>query len=191
MNFDQYGDVIGFNPEAGPQDFDYDIMGGRQAAEDAAYQRATQRLDPQFESRQASLETDLRNKGLRPGDQAYDAAMANFGRERNDAYEMARLGAVGEGRQESQLSFGQGLSAAELNAQLQGQRFGQGAQANQIANALRQQQIMEDLYRRDFNLSEVDRLLQGQMVQGGPPSSGGQTESSGGGNTVAGYLTGE
>lgn len=196
MDFDQYGGPIQFNAEAGPQDFNYDMGNQRQVAEDAAYGRATARLDPQFAAREDSMRTQLRNQGLRAGDRAYDSAMENLGKERNDAYEMARLGSVGEGRTEQQLGFGQAAQQAGLNAQFQNQRYGQGAQTNQISNALRQQQVQEDLYKRDFNLSEVDRLLEGQMVQGGPPSTGGQTttgqtgQTSGGGTVASKYLGG-
>lgn len=192
MNFDQYGGPVGFNPEAGPQDFNYDAGGNRARAEDAAYARATSRLDPQFAAREDAMRTQLRNQGLRAGDRAYDSAMENLGKERTDAYEMARLGSVGEGRTESQLGFTQAAQQHGMNADLQGQRYGQGVQSNQIANALRQQQIQEDISKRGFNLDEVDRLLQGQMIEGGPPSTGGTTQTGKGeSSTVAGkYLGG-
>lgn len=177
MDFDRYGGPIGFNPEAGPSDFQFDLSGNRMRAEDAAYQRATNRLDPQFEKREEDLRIRLHNQGLREGDRAYDSAIANLGKERTDAYEMARLGSVGEGRTEMAQDFGQQQSMAQMNAALQGQRFGQGVQSNQIANALRSQQVQEDLFKRGYNLDEVDRLLQGQLVQGGPPSTGGATQS--------------
>jgi hypothetical protein len=148
MNFDQFGD---------PEAFNYDPTAGRQHAEDAAYQRQVNRLDPMFASQQRDLETKLRNQGLAPGDQAYDAAMKNFGMTRNDAYEQARLGSSAEGRTEA------------------GQLFSQATQQNQIANALRTQRINEALGKRGFNLSEVERLLQGQQISGGPPASGGGT----------------
>jgi len=182
MDFSKYGDVVGFNPEAGPQDFNYDIAGGRERAEQAAYERATNRLNPMFDSQQQALETRLRNQGLRQGDQAYDAAMNNFNFGRNDAYEQARLGAVGEGRTEAQQDYSQYANTAQMNAALQGQRYGQGVQNNQIANALRQQQAEEDLFKRNYNLDEVERLLAGQKIEGGPPTTGGQTQSGAGTN---------
>lgn len=190
MDFNQYGGPVQFNAEAGPQDFQYDLGGNRMRAEDAAYQRATSRLDPQFGKREEDLRIRLHNQGLKAGDRAYDAAMENLGRERQDAYEMARLGSVSEGRTEMGQDFGQQQAIAQMNAAMQGQRYGQGVQTNQIANALRQQQIQEDLYKRGFNLNEADRLLQGQLVQGGPPTSGGQTQTGQGGNTVASQYLG-
>ena len=150
FDWSKYGDV---------QQFNYDPTQQRQMAEDAAYQRQTNRLDPAWDSRQTSLVERLNNQGLRPGDQAYDAAMRNFDMGRNDAYEQARLGSTAEGRSEADLMFGQ------------------SAQQNAIANALRSQSINEGLGQRGYNLSEVERLLNGQLISGGPPSSGGATQT--------------
>jgi hypothetical protein len=204
MDFGQFGDVIGpeqvagedrFNFNQGLENFEYDPLTFRQNAEDAAYQRATSRLDPQWQAQEQSLMTRLRNQGLSPGDQAYDAAVANFNRSRNDAYEQARLGSVAEGRAEDQMLFGQQLGAHQQNVGQQGQLFGQALQGqnmrnsqqqqeyaqamqnSQYANALRSQQIQEALYQRGYPLSEVERLLAGQSITGGPPSSGGQTQT--------------
>jgi hypothetical protein len=137
VDWDQYGEVIGFDPAQ-----------QRQHAEDSAYQSATNRLDPQFQSQANQLEISLRNKGLRPGDQAYDSAMANFGRTRNDAYEQARLGSVSQGRDETAL----------------------GMQTNEYANQLRSQQIQEDLYKRGYTLEQINALMQGQELEGSSPS---------------------
>ena len=215
MDFDQYGgpiqptDVQGvdrFSFDQGMQDFEYDPLNFRQQAEDAAYARATSRLDPQFASQQQALETKLRNQGLSPGDQAYDAAMGNFTRGRNDAYEQARLGATAEGRAEASNLFGQQIQAHQQNigqqdqayrqalesskqqAAQQGQEYAQAQQSNALANQLRQQQIQEDLYKRGFALDEVDRMLQGQIIQGGPPTTGGTTSTES--STYVGNLLG-
>jgi len=150
FDWGQFGDI---------QQFNYDPTQQRQAAEDAAYQRQANRLDPLFASRETALIERLNNQGLRPGDQAYDSAIANFETGRNDAYEQARLGATSEGRTEADLMFNQSLTQ------------------NQIANALRQQGMAEGLTQRDFDLSEVERLLQGQLISGGPPTSGGTTQT--------------
>jgi hypothetical protein len=131
LDWEQFGDVEGFDPTA-----------NRQAAEDAAYGRSTQRLDPRFESQRATLETQMANRGLRAGDAAYDSAMGNFNTGRNDAYEMAQMGAVGEGRDEVGLNL----------------------QTNERANALRQQQIQEYLGKRGQSLSESNALQDSQNL---------------------------
>lgn len=123
--WDQFGNVIGFDPTQ-----------QREAASNAAYERSMMRLDPQFNQEQQQLEINLRNRGLRPGDEAYDTAMSNFGRRRTDAYEMARRGAISEGRGEFDVMM----------------------QANQRANALRDQRIQEYIAKRGYSLGEVEKL---------------------------------
>jgi hypothetical protein len=124
-DWDQFGDVI-----------DYDSAEARQKAEDAMYQKQTARLDPQFAKQQEKMEVDLRNRGLRPGDPAYDSAMNSFLTGRNDAYEQARLGSIGAGRDEARLGMDQ----------------------NQLSNALRDQRIQEYLGKRGFSLEELNKL---------------------------------
>ena len=130
--WDQFGDVVGFDPNA-----------NRKSAEDAMYGKATSRLDPQYQKMAQDLEISLRNKGLRPGDQAYDAQMASFGNQRTDAYEQARMDSVLQGQSE----------------------FGLNMQGNERANALRSQQIQEYLAKRGFSLGEANALQAGQTPQ--------------------------
>ena len=155
-DFDQFGDVIGFNPtDTGLMG--YDSSAARSAAEDAAYTKATNRMDPYYEQQMQKKELDLRGKGLRPGDEAYDRAMSGFNTGRNDAYEQARLGASAEGRTEADFAFNQMMGRSDL-------LYGQESQTNQRANALRQQQIDEYLGERGFSLAEQERVAEGQTV---------------------------
>lgn len=127
----------------------------RQKSEDAAYNRSISRLDPRFEQADQALEVKLRNQGLAPGDEAYDAAMDNYAREKTDAYQTAQDEAVQAGRAESQLGFGQ-----------------QQSQQAQEAN-LRQQQIVEFLRQRGQPLDDINALLAGQGIQPASGQSGG------------------
>ncbi len=131
-DWEQFGDVVGFDPTQ-----------QRQHAEDSAYAKAVSRLDPRFSKQANDLEIKLRNMGLRPGDQAYDAQMSNFSNSRNDAYEQALWGSVAQGRDE----------------------FGVALQGNERANALRNQQIQEYLGQRGFSLGEANALQEGQTIQ--------------------------
>ena len=54
----------------------------RQRAEDAIYQRATSRLDPQWQQQEGDLRSRLYNQGLREGDAAFDREVGNFGKAR-------------------------------------------------------------------------------------------------------------
>jgi hypothetical protein len=138
LDWGQFGDVI-----AGPTG---DGSANRQRAEDDAYGRSTQRLDPQYESERATLEAQMAGRGLRAGDSAYDSAMSNFSTGKNDAYEMARMGATAEGRTEDQQSFDQQMGA------------------NERANALREQQIQEYLAKRGQSLTESNALKDSQTM---------------------------
>ncbi len=131
VDWDQFGSAQGL---------EYDPSQLRQRAEDAAYGRATSRLDPQFEQAGSDMEIKLRNQGLTPGDAAYDRAMGNFNRQKNDAYEQARMGAVGTGRQEAAQDFQQQMGSTEF------------------ANALRDKSIEETLAKRKYALDEAKAL---------------------------------
>lgn len=127
----QFGDVEGFDPEM-----------QRQRAEDAAYGKSTARMGDRFNSERDTLDIRLRNQGLTPGDQSYQAQMDTFGQGKNDAYEQARLGSVAQGRDE----------------------YGVALQGNERANVLRNQQIQEYLAKRNFSLDEANKLSQGQTA---------------------------
>jgi len=141
VDMDQYG--MGDLDQFGPAPtLDFDPTAIRNQAQDAAWNYATNRLDPRFEQESQQMEIKLRNQGLRPGDQAYDAQMSNLSNSRNDAYEQAMWGSYGEGRQEADSLFGQQLeSAGFLGDQRQ----------NNISNYL---QNLESSYGRDVGARE-------------------------------------
>lgn len=87
---------------------------GDQARDQAitgAYNQATSRLDPQWSQAGESQQAQLANQGLDPGSQAYDNAMGNFNRSKNDAYSSAMNGAIGQGTAAQQATFGENLAA--------------------------------------------------------------------------------
>lgn len=85
--------------------------GSRKSVEDALYGRATSRLDPQIQQQQTALETSLANKGITMGSEAWNQAMDQFGRTRNDAYSNARADAIAGGGAEQSRLFGLDLGA--------------------------------------------------------------------------------
>lgn len=119
----------------------------RQAAEDAVYNKATSRLDPLWKERENELSIRLANQGLQAGDQAFDSAMANMLRARNDAYAGARNDAISAGRDESNNAFRQMMGKAEYDS------------------SLRNQQISEAMQRRGWDMNEVNALLSGNQVR--------------------------
>jgi hypothetical protein len=80
---------------------------------DAAYNKATSRLDPQFAQAKGKLDQSLVNRGIMPGNEAYNSATESFGRTQNDAYANARneslaqaLAAQGQAFNQDLASFG-------------------------------------------------------------------------------------
>jgi hypothetical protein len=149
----EFGDTMDwsqFQELAGPLDRGqkyYDEAG------DALYSRATSRLDPQWEAKRESTASQLRNQGLRPGDEAYDRQMEFLSQQETDAYQQAQFGAT----------IGAGQEASRM--------FGLDQQAANYQNTLRQQQIAEEMQRRGFSLNEINAILHGQQV--GMPSQPG------------------
>lgn len=132
-NFRNYGELDDFDTR-------------RQTAEDAAYGRATSRLDPYWDQKQQEMEVKLMSQGLVPGDEAYDNAMGNLNRAQNDAYALAQADSVAAGRAESDLAFRQELGTAEFD------------------NTTRQSQIAEELQRRGWTINEINALISGRSV---------------------------
>jgi len=130
----------------------------RQRAEDDSYGRSVRRLDPKFEKDRQALELRLRGRGLAAGDQQYQSEMELFNTGRNDAYEMARMGATSEGRAEDSQSFRQANTAWDTNRRTEQQSFDQRSRAAATANALREKKIAETLAKRNFSLNEQERL---------------------------------
>jgi hypothetical protein len=156
--FDQFGSgQLGPAATTGDEQFSYS-SDNRGRAEDAAYQKATNRLDPRMEKERATLERQLTNRGLRAGDSAFDSAMGNFGNQSNDAYEQARLGSVAQGRAEDSQSFSQAQNTFGTNRASEKQQFDQGTQATNQANALRSQNIQEYLGKRNQSLKDQNAL---------------------------------
>lgn len=110
----------------------------RTDAINAAYGQATSRLDPQFQTQQDRMETQLRNQGLVPGGEAYTNAMRDFNFAKNDAYSNARNQAVQQGLQNQQAQFGMGLAANQAGY---GQALGQTQLTNQALQQLYGQQL--------------------------------------------------
>ena len=111
----------------------------RQSAEDALYRRATSRLDPYWQQQEQATQSQLFNQGLRPGDEAYDAAMANMQRARTDAYQTAMDQSIAGGGAEMERGFGMDLKR-------------------------RQQALSEALRRRGQTLDEISALTSGADV---------------------------
>ncbi len=71
------------------------------ATEDKINRLGQARLDPRFARESESLDSQLINKGIRPGSAAYDRARTQFDQSKNDAYNQLYLSGRGQGAQEA------------------------------------------------------------------------------------------
>lgn len=99
--------VAGFNPA------NYNFDQATQAAQNAAYQNASQYLDPQFAQQGQQLTQSLADRGIPIGSEAYNLAMSQFGRTKQQAYDSARNQAFLQGLAANQQGFQQGMQGRQ------------------------------------------------------------------------------
>lgn len=81
------------------------------------------RLDPLLQQRRSQRETDLLNRGITPGSEAYNLAMQSVGQQENDAYNQLLLGGRGQAVQEALTQRNQPIN--EITALLSGSQVSQ------------------------------------------------------------------
>lgn len=113
----------------------------QQQVTDALYNQQTQYLDPQFAQSQAKLENQLANQGITRGSEAWNNAIQEQGRQKQQAYESARQSAIGQGVGAASTLFGNQLAGLQFGNQALGQQFGQNLQTGQFVNAAQGQQF--------------------------------------------------
>lgn len=129
------------------------------AVADRIYQLGAQRLDPRFAQEQQTLESDLANRGVVPGTEAYKRAMESFGQTKNDAYNQLALQGQNQAFQEqaTRRNTATGEADRTFNA------FNQNNQANQnFANQANQSQTgfnnQADLAGAQFNNQATSQM---------------------------------
>ena len=93
--------------------------------EGTTFRRGLNLLEPQMDDDRARVEQRLADQGIPIGSEAYEAEMSRLDRQQALARENLALSSVGAGRQEHS-------RITDLARVLQGQRFGQDAQGNQM-----------------------------------------------------------
>lgn len=126
-----------------------------QKAGDAVMNQFDTRMNPQFAKDTAALDTQLRNNGLKPGDQAYDEQIKQLRTSQADARQTAM----------NQATTMSGTEASRMQ--------GMDVNSGNYNTSLRQQQIAEAMSKRGFSLNEINALISGQQVAmpNGPNSS--------------------
>lgn len=87
---------------------------GNEATESRLMELGRKRLDPLTAQRKAATETDLINRGVRPGTEAYRRAMEANGQQENDAYNQLLLTGRGQAANESMQERQQRIQEALL-----------------------------------------------------------------------------
>jgi hypothetical protein len=114
-------------------------------AQDAYMAQARRSLDPQWEQSQQQQESQLTNMGLTRGSQAWDTAMQNFGRAKNDAYGSATNQGIMNAGAEAARMQGMDINAGNFANQAAQQNFTNQLTGQQAYNAaLGQQQSMDE-----------------------------------------------
>lgn len=177
-----------YNPQqagAGPQlqtsldlsglpQLNQDYAQQRANVENALYQRNTAILDPQYQQQEEQMRARLINSGLNPGTAAYDQAVNDFYRQKQQAYDQARTSSILAGGQEqSRLNadalaaynslFGTNLAAANFGNSAQQQQYQNATTAGQLNNAAnlgaRQQAIGEQTSQAQFGNQAAQQNL--------------------------------
>jgi len=97
------------------------VAGGGMEGWDKATDLVMQRLNPQLERQQRSLDAQLANQGISRGSRAYSQAQQDLGQRQNDLLNQATLA----GQQVQQNLYTQNLQGAALGNQAQAQAYNQ------------------------------------------------------------------
>ena len=136
--------------------FEFDDS-SRQAVEDAYYNKEASRLDSRYGNEATEMEVNLRSKGLRPGDQAYDSAMASFGSTKNDAYEQARYNAIIGGGEESDRAYDQQFGVVDYFNQQVDSTYGQDVDAISRLDSQTDQTYNQELAAAEYANQQIDQ----------------------------------
>lgn len=181
----------------------------RQQVINSMYGQATSRLDPQYQQQEAQMRSDLMNRGIVEGSDAWKTQLDNLGRQKNDAYTSAMNSAIQNGGVEQTRLLNNQLAVRDQGMQEGTTGLAAGATANadarsalgtQVAvnqgidqsatsqfqnqNTQRQDALTEQQQQRAQAINQLTALMSGQQTTM-PQFSNGQ---SGGNVAAAPYL---
>ena len=133
-----------------------------EATEARLYDLGAKRLDPRFQRERADLETQLANKGIGVGSEAYSREMEMASQGRNDAYNSLLLSGRGQAIQEALTERNQPIN--EITALLSGSQVSQpqfaGFNAGGIANT-----DVAGLINQEYQQRAAKAQAQGSFTQ--------------------------
>lgn len=148
-----------------------DLIGGRDAVEQAMYGRLTKDYDRRFGAQEDALRTRLLNSGLAEGSEAWSKAMKDFSVQRNEAYADATDRSVLAGSQEMTSSVNRiAQLLAGSKGILPGQQFSQMANVqgpDYLGAASAQNKAEWDSYQQGYNELMNAVMIAGRLAIGG------------------------
>jgi len=155
---------------AGPQLQGQIDVGGLAAAPVAAGTTAQQaimsRLAPQLQGERQALYTQLVNQGLRPGGEAFNAAMAAQGQKENDLLLQAAAQGISLDQAARQQGFAEQQARAMFANQAQLQGFGAGMEQAGLYNVGMQQDLQSALATQAAQNQAQQQAFQQRMQAG-------------------------
>lgn len=145
--------------------------GMRKSVEDAYYQRLASRLDPRFSQDEQTMRSNLMNRGIVEGSEAWRQQMDQFSRGKNDAYSSASLDAITHGGEEMQRMFGMDLGAQQQAEREALDRFGAGMQGRQELSSEQMNSFNTSLSKRDQAIREIQQAFADSLSARGQYSS--------------------
>lgn len=134
-----------------------------QKAEDAYYNRTFGRLNQQMQSEKQAMEIKMRNQGLAPGDEAWDAQVQSFDQKYNDAVQNAQNEAIMAGGREAQRMHDMQMGMRQQGQSEIGQRYGEQMGMRQQGLGEIGQRYGEQMGRRQLGGQEIGDLYNQQM----------------------------
>lgn len=125
------------------------VQGGNyydKAAGDAVYKQFSDRMEPQFARDTAAAQTQMRNQGLSPGDEAWQDQMRQLEQSQGDQRMQAQENATSTAATEGSRMQSMDTAAGTYNT------------------AQRQSQIADELQKRGYGVDEINAMLNGHTV---------------------------
>jgi hypothetical protein len=146
-----------------------DLLGARQQVSDALYSQQSAYLDPQYANQDQQLRTELANKGVAEGSEAWNRMQGDFNRNKSFDYARAREAAItGSGTEMQRLSdmalanrgqiYGERATSAGFQNDAQAQALAQALTQAQFGNQTRAQGLDERYAARAQPLNELSAL---------------------------------
>lgn len=130
-------------------------------AQNAAYDQATSRLDPQFAQQQSALATQMANSGIPVGSAAWNTQMDALGRTKTDAYNQATYSSIAAGSTEQSRLYNEQLSARQqgVNETTTQGTFANSAQQQAFDQSQQQAQFGNDAASQIFGMNSSNAAL--------------------------------